>query len=71
MPTGNIVEFGPVELRNVPAAEPGAITFYIPKSVPSRGEAQPAVLTPGPYEVRVTTGSGTSNPLTFTLTRGG
>jgi hypothetical protein len=69
MPTGNVVKFGPVEIPDRPSAAQGRITFDVPKVVPSRGEAPPAVLSPGPYKVTVTTSAGTSNALTFTLTR--
>jgi hypothetical protein len=69
MPTGNVVEFGPVKIADAPSSEPGRITFSIPKSIPSGGEVPPRVLTPGEYRVTVTTKAGTSNALIFTLTR--
>jgi hypothetical protein len=70
LPTGNLVEFGPLKIPDVPAAESGRISCAIPKAMPSRGEVPPLVLLPGEYRVTVTTGAGTSNALIFTLTRG-
>jgi hypothetical protein len=66
MPTGNVVEFGPIRIPDAPSTE-GQITFAIPKEMPSRGEVPPAVLPPGEYRVTVTTTAGTSNALIFTL----
>jgi hypothetical protein len=68
MTAGNIVQFGPVRIAGLVSADHAHITFAVPKLMPSRGEAPPAVLTPGEYRVTVTTASGTSNSLTFTLT---
>jgi hypothetical protein len=70
MPTGNIVEFGPVKIPDLPSPEGTRITFFIPKLIPSRGEVPPMVLQPGEYRVTVTTSAGTSNALIFALTRG-
>jgi len=70
MATGNVVEFGPARIPDLPSADGIRITFSVPKQMPSRGEVPPMVLTPGDYRVTVTTASGTSNALTFTLTRG-
>ncbi|MDQ6703966.1 MAG: hypothetical protein M3Z96_13240 [Pseudomonadota bacterium] len=67
MPAGNVVEFGPVRIADLPS-NGSEITFGIPKILPSRGEVPPMVLQPGDYDVRVTTPAGTSNALTFTLT---
>jgi hypothetical protein len=69
MPTGNVVEFGPVKIADVPSSEPGRITFSIPKSIPSGGEVPSRILIAGEYPVTVTTRAGTSNALIFTLTR--
>jgi hypothetical protein len=69
MPAGNLVEFGPVRIPDLPSADGMRIVFHIPKQVPSRGEVPPVVLTPGDYRVTVTTVAGTSNALMFTLTR--
>jgi hypothetical protein len=70
MPTGNIVQFGPTHVTDLPSASGNEITFVVPKSLPSRGEIPPPVLPPGEYDVRVTTPAGTSNALIFTLTPG-
>lgn len=70
MPTGNVVDIGPVTIPDVPSAEPGRITVRVPKSLPSKAEAPPLVLIAGEYPVTVTTPGGTSNALTFRLTRG-
>lgn len=69
LPAGNVVEFGPVKIPDLPSAGGVRITFYIPKLVPGRGEVPPMVLTEGDYRVTVTTSSGTSNALMFRLTR--
>lgn len=46
--TGNVVDFGPVSIRDLPSTDDGTqITLFVPKVVPSRGEAPPFVLTPG------------------------
>jgi len=70
MPTGNIIEFGPIRIADVPSIEANRIAFAIPKTVPSRGEVPPLVLPPGEYRVTVSTKVGTSNALMFTLIRG-
>jgi hypothetical protein len=70
MPAGNAVEFGPVTIRDLPSMDGRRITFHVPKLVQSKGEVPPMVLTEGPYRVTVTTASGRSNSLLFTLTRG-
>lgn len=70
MPTGNVVEFGPARITNLPSPSGTEITFGIPKTLPSHSEVPPMVLPPGGYGVRVTTPAGTSNALTFTLTTG-
>jgi hypothetical protein len=69
-PTGNIVNFGPVKISGVEPALSDRMTFAVPKLMPARSEAPPLVLPPGEYSVTVTTASGTSNALTFRLTRG-
>jgi hypothetical protein len=70
LPAGNAVEFGPVKIPDLPSAGGARITFSVPKLVPSRGEVPPMVLPEGDYRVTVTTSAGTSNALTFRLTRG-
>ncbi len=66
--TGNVVDFGPVSIRDLPSTDDGTrLALSVPKVVPSRGEAPPFVLTPGEYRVTVTTPSGRSDPLTFRL----
>lgn len=70
LPAGNVVEFGPVKIPDLPSAGGVRITFYIPKLVPGGGEVPPMVLSEGDYRVTVTTSSGTSNALIFSLTRG-
>jgi hypothetical protein len=68
--TGNVVDIGPVKLRDVPSTDAGRITVMVPKSLPSKGEVPPLVLPAGEYPVTVTTAAGTSNALTLRLTRG-
>jgi len=70
VPIGNLVQFGPVRIADVASTDGMHLTFAVPKTVPSRGEAPPMVLGPGRYGVTVTTASGRSNALWFTLTRG-
>jgi hypothetical protein len=66
--TGNLVQFGPAMIPDVSATE-GRIEFAAPKGMQSRSEVPPMVFPPGEYPVTVTTPAGTSNALTFTLTR--
>jgi hypothetical protein len=68
--SGNVVQFGPVRIPGVKAADAGRIVFSIPKSIPSRGEVAPFVVPPGEYQVTVATDEGISNSVTFTLTKG-
>jgi len=69
-PTGNVVNFGPVRLRELPSSDGGTtITFGVPKQMRSGGEVPPIVLPTGEYLVTVTNADGTSNAATFTLTR--
>jgi hypothetical protein len=70
MPAGNVVEFGPVTIRDLPSVDGLRISFDVPKLVQSKGEVPPMVLTESPYRVTVTTASGRSNSLLFRLTRG-
>ena len=66
----NVVTFGPVTVRDVRSRELRTrIVMYLPKETPSPGEVPPSPLLPGPYQLRVTTPAGTSNPITFRLTR--
>ncbi|MGD2122856.1 MAG: IPT/TIG domain-containing protein [Gemmatimonadota bacterium] len=68
---GNIVTFGGIPSEALVSTDGGTrITFWVPKEVPSTGEVPPMILDPGEYEVTVTTPSGTSEPVTFVLTRG-
>jgi hypothetical protein len=70
--TGNIVSFWGILSEGLPSSDNGTrIKFWVPKEAPSTGEAPPMVLTPGEYAVTVTTPIGTSEPVIFTLTRGG
>jgi hypothetical protein len=70
MPAGNVVNIGPVTIRDLPSMDGARITFDVPKLVQSRGEVPPMVLAEGDYRVTVTTSSGISNSLVFKLTRG-
>jgi hypothetical protein len=66
----NTVTFGAVRLTRVRSDASGTrIVFQAPKSEPATGEVPPGPLLPGAYEIRVTTAAGTSNPVTFSLTR--
>ncbi len=68
--TNNVVDFGPVKIAGLASPDGTHITFNVPKVRPTGGEAPPAVLTPGRYQVTVTVGSQVSNSVTFTLTAG-
>jgi hypothetical protein len=68
MLAGNVVEFGPLKITNVPSIANDQIRISIPKIIPSQGEVPPIVLPPGKYRVTIATTAGTSNPLVFTLT---
>jgi hypothetical protein len=68
---GNIVTFGGIPSDELASSEAGTrITFWVPKEAPGSGEVPPMVLTPGEYQVTVTTPNGTSEPVPFTLTPG-
>lgn len=70
--SANTITFGPVRLDGLAARDGGTrLVFFAPKEEPARGEVPPALLLPGPYDVRVTTPAGTSNAATFTLNPGG
>lgn len=72
METGNVVVFGPVRIPDRASTNGGTrIVFSVPKERPSTGEVPPMVLPAGEYAVTVTTESGKSTPVTFTLTRPG
>lgn len=71
-PSGNTVRFEGISLQGLPSTDGGTrIAFWAPKEVPSTGEAPPMELSPGEYMVTVTTPSGTSGPVVFTLVPGG
>jgi IPT/TIG domain-containing protein len=70
MASGNVVEIGPVKIPDVPSTGPDRIAVMLPKSLRSMGGAPPLVLPAGEYPVTVTTAAGTSNAVTFRLTRG-
>jgi hypothetical protein len=66
----NTVSFGGIEVPRVPATHSGTrIDLFLPKESPSVGEVPPAILQPGSYPIAVTTLAGTSNTVTFVLTR--
>ena len=68
--TASVVTFGPVRMERVRSEANGTrIVFQAPKASPSTGEVPPAPLLPGTYELRVITGAGTSNAVSFALTR--
>lgn len=72
METGNVVVFGPVRIPDRASTDGGTrVVFSIPKERPSTGEVPPMVLPAGEYAVTLTTESGKSAPVTFTLTRPG
>ena len=72
METGNVVVFGPVRIPDRASTDGGTrIVFSVPKERPSTGEVPPMVLPAGEYAVTLTTESGKSAPVTFTLTRPG
>jgi hypothetical protein len=71
LPTGNIVNFGPVTIPDLSSADGTQLAFMIPKKRPSGGEVPPMPLPPGEYQVTVKTAAGVSNALVFTLTGGG
>ena len=66
----NIIGFGPVKIRGVSSSDGKTVRFMAPKEVPSTGEAPPMQLPDNDYSVTVTTPVGTSNALTFKMTRG-
>lgn len=68
--SGNTVQFGPVVLADLPSTDGGTrIVASVPKVRPARGEVPPFELLPGRYDVTVRTPAGSSNAVTFTLTR--
>ena len=69
----NTVSFGELVLRQVPRLSATTLRFSVPLDDvqrPGRGEAPPARLPGGTYEVRVSTARGASNALRFTLLNG-
>lgn len=67
--TGNTVTFGPVTMPDLPSADGASISFMVPKAMQSRSEVPPLILPANEYWVTVSTSAGTSNWVTFTLTR--
>ena len=67
-PTGNTLQVGSIEIRDLPSADGGTlIRFTLPTEMPARGEVPPKVLGAGEYTVVVRNARGTSNPLRFTV----
>ncbi len=68
---GNIVTFGGISIEGLESSEGGTkLRFWVPKEYPSTGEAPPQIVGPGEYLITVTTSAGTSDAVTFTVTRG-
>lgn len=66
--TGNTVQFGRVEIHNLPSADGGTlIRFTVPTEIPATGEVPPKMIGPGEYTVVVRNARGTSNVLRFTV----
>ncbi len=66
----NVVHFGSVTISNRPSTNAGTqMTVAVPKMIDSGGEVPPMVIQPGEYPITVTTEHGTSEPVTFRLTR--
>jgi hypothetical protein len=72
----NTINFGTSAYPNVAATNGTAIVFVIPAATnpPCRNVSPPceiasALITPGPYDVSVTNALGTSNAITFTVTK--
>ncbi len=73
--TANTINFGASAYPNIVGTNGTAIVFVIPTATnpPCRNATPPcailsALITPGPYDVSVTTAQGTSNSMTFTVT---
>jgi len=73
--TANIVNFGVSAFPNIMSVN-GTIMFTVPTQTnpPCRNATPPceiatALITPGDYALSVTTGQGTSTPVTFTVTK--
>lgn len=65
---GNVVKFGPVELRNVTSANNGTlIRIFVPREASVSAEAPPMQLTAGTYRVSVRTARGESNSVDFVI----
>ena len=65
---GNVVMFGPVELRNVTSANNGTlIRIFVPREASVSAEAPPMQLTAGTYRVSVRTARGESNSVDFVI----
>jgi hypothetical protein len=58
---GNTVNFGTEQITNVQSSDDTSLTFDVPDTI--GGTSTP----PGQYNVTVTNGRGTSNPLTYTV----
>ena len=75
-PTGNTVKFGPGYLRNLTSEDGATLRFVVPDGLDLCAPDAPGPcpgsypqLTPGKYAVAVMTPGGTSNSVTFTVTR--
>ena len=67
-PTGNLLQFGRIEIRDLPSADGGTlIRFAIPTEMPARGEVPPKVVGAGEYTVVVRNARGVSNAFRFTV----
>ena len=67
-PTGNTIQLGRIEIRDLPSANGGTlIRFTLPTELPSRGEVPPKVISGGEYTVVVRNARGVSNTLRFTV----
>jgi len=72
----NTINFGASAYPNIASANGSVIVFVIPTATnpPCRNATPPcaivsALITPGAYDVSVTSAQGTSNSITFTVTK--
>ncbi len=69
-PGHNTVRFGQMSITDVPSSADGReLRLVIPENVPSRGDAAPAPLESGRYDIRVQTAAGTSNAISLRVDR--